>query len=98
MPRLPDDPVQDEEHGTFEAFEDYRHRAWDGAYSFWQSFLDFALRDNVLEVAVGLMCVSLPSLQLQLHQLLVAATLLSALILLAHQFTTNRDYLGNSKD
>jgi hypothetical protein len=61
MPRLPDDPVQDEEHGTFEAFEDYRHRAWDGAYSFWQSFLDFALRDNVLEVAVGLMCVPLPS-------------------------------------
>lgn len=54
MPRLPDD--HDEEHGTF---EDYRHRAWDGAYSFWQSFLDFALRDNVLEVAVGLMYVLL---------------------------------------
>ncbi|QDS75092.1 hypothetical protein FKW77_007004 [Venturia effusa] len=49
MPRLPDSP--DEEHGTF---EDYGLRAWDGAYSFWQSFVDFALRDNVLEVAVGL--------------------------------------------
>jgi hypothetical protein len=56
MPRLPDDHVHDEELGTF---EDYRHRAWDGAYGFWQSFLDFALRDNVLEVAVGLMYVSL---------------------------------------
>lgn len=56
MPRLPDD--HDEEHGTF---EDYRHRAWDGAYSFWQSFLDFALRDNVLEVAVGLMYVLCPN-------------------------------------
>jgi hypothetical protein len=53
MPHLADDHVMlDEEHGTF---EDYRHRAWDGAYGFWQSFLDFALRDNVLEVAVGLM-------------------------------------------
>lgn len=50
MPRLAESP--DEEHGTF---EDYRHRAWDGAYGFWQSFLDFSLRDNVLEVAVGLM-------------------------------------------
>lgn len=50
MPRLPDSP--DEEYGTF---EDYRHRAWDGAYGFFQSFVDFALRDNVLEVAVGLM-------------------------------------------
>ncbi|KAE9978213.1 hypothetical protein BLS_000805 [Venturia inaequalis] len=49
MPRLPDSP--DEEYGTF---EDYRHRAWDGAYGFFQSFVDFALRDNVLEVAVGL--------------------------------------------
>jgi hypothetical protein len=24
-------------------------------YNFWESFTDFALRDNVLEVAVGLM-------------------------------------------
>ena len=25
------------------------------AYNFWEGFTDFALRDNVLEVAVGLM-------------------------------------------
>ncbi|TLD20874.1 large conductance mechanosensitive channel protein [Venturia nashicola] len=49
MPRLPEST--DEEQGTF---EDYRHRAWDGASGFVQSFIDFALRDNVLEVAVGL--------------------------------------------
>jgi len=52
MPRLSDDHVHhDEEGGTF---EELRHRA----YNFWEAFLNFALRDNVLEVAVGLIFAS----------------------------------------
>jgi hypothetical protein len=53
MPRLDDSTtaVPDEEEGWGESFEDWRRTA----YSTWDNFSNFALRDNVLEVAVGLM-------------------------------------------
>ena len=49
MPRLPDDH---EQGGRLESFADDVHQR---ASSFWEGFSNFALRDNVLEVAVGLM-------------------------------------------
>lgn len=33
------------------------HRAESSVKRFWDGFCDFALQDNILEVAVGLMCV-----------------------------------------
>jgi large conductance mechanosensitive channel len=45
MPRLEDDV---EQHNGFDGL---RQRA----AGFWEAFSNFALRDNVLEVAVGLM-------------------------------------------
>ena len=52
MPQLDESStaVPDEE-GWGESFEGWRQTA----YSTWDNFSNFALRDNVLEVAVGLM-------------------------------------------
>ena len=47
MPRLPDDTEQ----SLLRMRDDVGNRV----SSFWDGFVDFALRDNVLEVAVGLM-------------------------------------------
>jgi large conductance mechanosensitive channel len=49
MPRLPD-----QEDNVVTRARDRFKEAWDG---FW----DFALRDNVLEVAIGLMYIQQPS-------------------------------------
>lgn len=53
MPRLEElhDHADDAEHGWAGRYDDVRDRA----SSLWEAFSNFALRDNVLEVAVGLM-------------------------------------------
>jgi hypothetical protein len=53
MPQLPSERPEGAESPWDWDFEDIRH----GAYNAWDSFQNFALRDNVLEVAVGLMYV-----------------------------------------
>jgi hypothetical protein len=56
MPRLEDlEHVEDNEHGWTDSFNVNEVR--DRASSLWEAFTNFALRDNVLEVAVGLMYV-----------------------------------------
>jgi large conductance mechanosensitive channel len=52
MPRL-----EELEHDTLENEHGWTEDVRDGAYGLWDSFSNFALRDNVLEVAVGLMYV-----------------------------------------
>ena len=56
MPRLPDDH---EQGGGLDSFANGMR---EHASSFWEGFSNFALRDNVLEVAVGLMYAARSSL------------------------------------
>jgi hypothetical protein len=56
MPRLEEldhEAAPDDENVWTEGYHEFRERA----STFWGAFSDFALRDNVLEVAVGLMYV-----------------------------------------
>lgn len=50
MPQLP--PDEEEQHPGLAG---WAHDARQQTARFWDGLLDFALRDNVLEVAVGLM-------------------------------------------
>ena len=54
MPRLEEteNPASDNEHGWMDSFD---HVVGDRVSGFWEAFTNFALRDNVLEVAIGLM-------------------------------------------